>query len=156
MNDQNWPVYAAVMIAAGIGIPILAALNAGLGMRIGSPVWAGAIGTGVAFSAALMAAFATGLPRDAQWSAVPVQYYLGGFFMAFYLLSISWAAPRFGIGNAVFCVLMGQIICAAAIDHYGLFGAPRSALGLTRFAGILLMIAGLYLARKPAIPVPIT
>ncbi|MEE4345405.1 MAG: DMT family transporter, partial [Paracoccaceae bacterium] len=35
--------YALTMLAAGIGIPILAALNAGLGTRLGSPVAAAAI-----------------------------------------------------------------------------------------------------------------
>jgi transporter family-2 protein len=58
-------------------------------------------------------------------------------------------APRFGVGNAVFCVLLGQMLCAAVIDHYGLFGSPRSAIGLVRLSGISLMIVGLYLARKP-------
>lgn len=31
------PIYALTMLAAGIGIPLLAALNAALGLRIGSP-----------------------------------------------------------------------------------------------------------------------
>ena len=35
--------YAAVMLAAGIGIPVLAALNAQLGARIGSPVVAAVV-----------------------------------------------------------------------------------------------------------------
>ena len=35
--------HAAVMLAAGIGIPVLAALNAQLGSRIGSPVAAGVV-----------------------------------------------------------------------------------------------------------------
>lgn len=149
MTDQNWPSYAAIMILAGIGIPILAALNAGLGIRIGSPTTAGVIGLGVAFTTALLFSVATGLQAHAAWSTIPTQYYLGGAFMAFYLLSVTWIAPRFGVGNAVFCVLLGQMICAAAIDHFGLFGAPKSAIGWVRFAGIALMILGLYLARKP-------
>ena len=44
--------YAAVMLAAGIGIPILAALNAQLGARLGSPVAAGTVLFVVAFAAA--------------------------------------------------------------------------------------------------------
>lgn len=32
---------ALIMLAAGIGIPVLAALNAALGQRLGSPVAAG-------------------------------------------------------------------------------------------------------------------
>ena len=44
--------YALTMMAAGVGIPILAALNAQLGVRIGSPVAAAAILFCVAFTAA--------------------------------------------------------------------------------------------------------
>ena len=153
MTGQNWPLYTVIMVAAGIGIPILAALNAGLGTRIGNPTTAGAIGIGVAFGVAAIVAISAGLPRDPQWSAVPAQYYFGGVFMAFYLMSITWVAPRFGVGNAVFCVLLGQMICAAAIDHFGLFGSPRSSIGLVRISGVGLMIIGLYLARKPMLPI---
>ncbi len=35
--------YALIMLLAGIGIPLLAALNAALGTRLGSAVAAGAI-----------------------------------------------------------------------------------------------------------------
>jgi transporter family-2 protein len=43
--------------------------------------------------------------------------------VAFYVLSITWIAPTFGVGNAVFFVLLGQLVSAAMIDHFGLFGA---------------------------------
>jgi transporter family-2 protein len=43
--------------------------------------------------------------------------------VAFYVLTITWIAPTFGIGNAVFFVLLGQLVSAALIDHFGLFGA---------------------------------
>ena len=150
MNGQQWPLYAVTMVAAGIGIPILAALNSQIGARIGSAPAAGALGVGVAFLFAAIFAIAIGLPRNANWNEVPPLYYLGGFFMAFYLVSITWAAPRFGVGNAIFCVLVGQMIAAAAIDHFGLFGSPKASIGWTWLGGIALMVLGLYLARKPA------
>ncbi len=51
------------MFAAGIGIPILAALNAQLGARIGSPVAAGVLAIAVALLFAAIAAIATGSLR---------------------------------------------------------------------------------------------
>ena len=53
----------------------------------------------------------------------PKYLLLGGFLVAFYVLSVTWIAPRFGVGNAVFCVLLGQMLAASVIDHFGLFGA---------------------------------
>ena len=68
--------------------------------------------------------------------------------MAFYVLSVTWIAPHFGVGNAIFFVLLGQLAAAAAIDHFGLFGARVTPLGFTRAAGIALMAAGLALTQR--------
>jgi len=68
--------------------------------------------------------------------------------IAFYVLSITFIAPKFGVGNAVFFVLLGQLVSAAAIDHFGLFGAQISPLSVTRAGGITLMAAGVYLTQQ--------
>jgi transporter family-2 protein len=69
--------------------------------------------------------------------------------MLFYATSVAYAAPRIGLGNAIFFVLLGQIVAAAAIDHFGWLGAIQSALTPKRVLGIAVMAVGLYLARKP-------
>ena len=120
---------AGIMLAAGVGIPILAALNAQLGARIGAPIAAGVVAMTVALAVAVVAVSVTGQVRALmQVPAQPVWLLLAGVLMAFYLLSITWIAPRFGVGNAVFCVLLGQMVAAAVIDHFGLFGARVVAL----------------------------
>ncbi|RYD42228.1 MAG: EamA-like transporter family protein, partial [Sphingomonadales bacterium] len=43
------PAFAAIMLLTGVGIPILAALNGGLGARLGSPMAASMILFGLAF-----------------------------------------------------------------------------------------------------------
>jgi transporter family-2 protein len=63
-------------------------------------------------------------------------------------LSITYVAPRFGIGNAVFFVLLGQLVSAAAIDHFGLFEARVSPLSFTRLFGIALMAVGVFVTQK--------
>ena len=54
-----------------------------------------------------------------------------------------------GLGNAIFFVLLGQIVAAAIIDHFGLLGAIQSAITPKRALGLVVMAVGLYLARKP-------
>ncbi len=61
---------------------------------------------------------------------------------------MTFIAPRFGVGNAIFFVLVGQLISAATIDHFGLFGAMRFPVDAKRIAGIALMVAGVWLARR--------
>ena len=52
--------YAVVMLLAGVGIPVLAALNAGLGSRIGSPAAAATVLFVIAFSVSLLVAMVVG------------------------------------------------------------------------------------------------
>ena len=137
-----------IMLAAGIAVPILAALNASLGRIIGSPAVAAAILFGVAFCVAAMASLMTGSGAAARLPLAPRHLFLGGVFIAFYVLSITWIAPVMGVGNAVFLVLIGQLISSAMIDHFGLFNARPSPLTGQRVLGIALMAAGVFVAQK--------
>lgn len=142
-------LYALVMLAAGIGVPILAALNAGLGKNIGSPTAASVVALTVALVLAAVVLIIVGDSEHlSKITLAPKHYLIGGAFMAFYLLSITFVAPKFGVGNAVFFVLIGQIISAAVIDHFGLFGAQVSPISLTRAAGIGLMACGVWLTQQ--------
>jgi transporter family-2 protein len=141
--------YALTMLLAGIGIPILAALNAALGQRIGHPVAASVVLFTVALSVALVALVLTrGGGALTALPGAPKHLFLAGALIAFYVLSITFVAPHFGVGNAVFFVLLGQMISAAAIDHFGLFGAQMSPITLSRAGGIALMAAGLFVIQK--------
>jgi Uncharacterized protein conserved in bacteria len=149
MTANNAPTFAFIMFLTGVGIPVLAALNGGLGARLGSPMAASVILFGLALTIALAGTAATGSLGAVRLSAgVPPQYYFGGLFVAFYVIAVTFIAPRFGVGNAIFFVLVGQIVSAAAIDHFGLFGSLRYPIDAKRTAGIALMIAGVYLARR--------
>jgi bacterial/archaeal transporter family-2 protein len=140
--------YATIMLVAGIGIPVLAALNAQLGRLIGSPSAAATVLFVVAFAASLTLALALGPGAFSRMAGAPRHLFLAGLLVAFYVLSITYIAPHFGLGNAVFFVLLGQLISAAAIDHWGLFGANVSPLGLRRAGGIALMAVGVWLTQQ--------
>ena len=142
-------LYALTMLAAGIGIPVLAALNAGLGKSLSSPIAATAILFSVALVLACVVLVISGdIANFSRLSLAPKHFLLGGLFVAFYVLSITFVAPKFGVGNAVFFVLIGQMISAAAIDHFGLFGAQISPLSLYRASGIGLMAVGVWLTQQ--------
>ena len=139
---------ALLMLLAGIGIPVLAALNARLGTLVGSPAAAASVLFVVAFSAALATSLVTGPSALARLPGQPPHLFLAGLLVAFYVLSITDVAPTFGVGNAVFFVLLGQLVSSAAIDHWGLLGARPSPLDARRALGLALMAAGVLLARK--------
>jgi len=137
-----------LMLLAGFGIPIMAALNSGLGLRLGSPVAAAFVLFVVGTVATGVVVLATGTTNPFR-PVAPIGFWLGGLLVAFYVLSVTLAAPRIGVGNAIFLVLLGQLVSATAIDHFALFGAQHYPLTLKRGFGLVLMIAGVFLARRP-------
>jgi bacterial/archaeal transporter family-2 protein len=141
--------YAVIMLMAGIGIPLMAALNTQLGNRIGSPAAAATVLFTVAVVAAGIVMLLTSGPAPLRLiPAQPIYLPAAGLFVVFYVLSVTWIAPRFGIGNAIFCVLLGQMISATVIDHFGLFGAVVKPLSLVRASGIGFMVMGVLLIQK--------
>jgi len=142
----NTFVYAIIMLLAGIGIPILAALNGGLGTKLQSSALATSILLLVGLIMALLFLFATeGIPSKIYEANTPWYFYFGGFFVVFYILSVTWVGPRFGLSNAIAFVLLGQLIAMSAIDHFGFFGASQYPLTLKRSVGLALMTAGVFL-----------
>jgi len=151
LSSESFTALALLMFLTGVGIPIMATFNGGLGIQLGSPVAASLIlfGMGGVLAGAILLAFG-GAPSPQAFTFDRPYLYLGGLFVLFYILSITWAGPKMGIGNAVFFVLLGQLLAAATIDHFGLWGAIKSEITLQRAAGIVLMVVGVYLARKAA------
>lgn len=144
------PTQALIMFAAGIGIPVLAALNARLGANIGSPAAAATVLFVVAFSSAALTMIVTGPEPIRAVAGQPKHLFLAGVLVAFYVLSITYVAPTFGVGNAVFFVILGQLVSSAAIDHWGLFGAQVSSITGLRMAGIAVMAVGVAITQLGA------
>ncbi|MCV6611061.1 MAG: DMT family transporter [Amphritea sp.] len=151
---NNSIVYALFMLLAGIGIPTMAMLNGGLGSRLLSSTLATTISLAVGFTAATIYLLATeGVPTKLFQSDTPVYFYLGGLCVAFYIISVTWIAPRFGISNAIAFALLGQLISMSVIDHFGLLGAQQFSLSTQRIIGLTFMAAGVFMVLNKGTPV---
>jgi transporter family-2 protein len=152
VSTQTLLGYGALALLAGILIPIMAALSGALGRTWDNPQAASLIVVGGGF--AIVLAF-TLLSGGANFSlaqlkqATPLQL-VAGAGMAFYLLSITYLAPRFGVGNAVMLVVAGQIVSSALIDHFALFGAPHKPIDAMRALGLAVMTVGVVIAQMAA------
>ena len=139
--------YGAWAFAAGVLIPVMAAWNGALGRALGSTTWAAAILFAVGLAATLPLALANGgWPADGLARARPEQF-LGGLVVAFYVLTATHLAPRFGVAPTVLFVVTAQIVTAAVISHFGWLGAPRQPIDALRALGLMLMIGGLALTQ---------
>lgn len=136
------------MLSAGFGVPVMAAANANLGRSLGSTFLAVAILCSVA-SLIAFGMLLLNAPGEAEriWPT-NITYYSAGILFVIYIGSITYASPRIGLGNAIFLVLVGQLISAAIIDHYGWFASMQSPITERRFIGLALMVAGIFFARS--------
>lgn len=142
-------LFPTLMLTAGIGIPIMAALNSHLGAKLGSSALATALLFFVGFTLSFAFLLKTeGVPGNIFRANIPWYFYLGGLLVAFYVLSVTWVAPQYGVGNAISFVLLGQLIAISLIDHYGLLGAQQSLLDGKRLVGLAMMIVGVFLVIK--------
>jgi bacterial/archaeal transporter family-2 protein len=136
---------------AGALIPVQAAANAALSKSIHGNVPFSALtlfAVAGAVSAVVVLLAGGRVPPAAALSAAPWWSYLGGFIVAFYVFTITFLAPRLGVGTAISLIVAGQIVAALAIDHFGLLRSPVFPLTPIRTIGAGLMAIGVFLALR--------
>jgi transporter family-2 protein len=74
--------------------------------------------------------------------------FTGGLLGVVYVTAVVISAPRIGAANALAFIVAGQFIAAIIIDNFGWMNLPTHSISLTRVAGILLLLAGVYLIQK--------
>lgn len=145
------PTTTAVLFVFGAGIAaaIQVAVNGRLGARIGT-LEAATFQSLIAVSLFLVTTFAVrgGLGGVFSGFRAPVWMWLGGA-MGFVIVSAITYAPGRISNLAVAGVLIAaQLLMAALIDAFGLFGFERLGLPWERLAGIALLAAGATLVLK--------
>ena len=147
---KNDLIFLALALITGALIPIQAATNAAFSKSIGNPLITGLMVFVVGLVGMILFILfsRTSFPIKQQLASAPLYGYLGGIIVATYVVMITILVPRIGVGTAIGLIVTGQIICAVVIDHFGLFNVAVHPISLTRVAGILLMIGGIYLVMK--------
>lgn len=141
----------ALLIAAGSGVTMAlqGSLNAALGKVIGlleTTFIVHLIGLGVV--AVLLFVFSLGSGRLGQFAQAPWYTYLGGALGVLIIYGVVRSIPKVGVAPATTAIILGQVLTASLIDHFGLFGMERLPFTWHWVAGTLLMAAGAWLLLK--------
>jgi transporter family-2 protein len=146
MSSMTYALWGA---AAGALIPLMAILNGGLARGIGGTIPAAVILFATALVAALLVAAIARVPAPSVASLLRVapQQYAGGLIVAFYVLSITFLAPRFGVGNAILFAVSAQLVTSAVIDHFAIAGAALRPLTVTRAIGLIVVVVGVVITQ---------
>ena len=144
------PPLLAILLAfaGGLMFSIQTAINADLGRRIGSPVWAAFISFAVG-TAALTAAVL--IRRDPpSWTTLaglPWLSWIGGLLGAAYVFIVVVATPRLGAAVVIGLAIAGQLLGSIALDHFGVLGLPEHPVNPWRLLGAALLVGGVLLIR---------
>ncbi|MBI6630495.1 DMT family transporter [Pontibaca salina] len=133
---------------AGFAITLQAPINAALGRNLGSTLGAASVSFFVGFSLLLALSFLRGeAGAFMRLAATPRWMLVGGALGAFYVWAALWSIPILGALTTASMLILGQMIAALAIDHFGLIGLPVREISLPRLAAAGLVAAGLVLSR---------
>ena len=141
----------ALTATAGLAGAVQAAVMGELGERVG-------IVPAVAFSVglALLAGLAALLVWERSFAGIraaaqePAWLWIGGLMSVFIVLAVTVAPPRIGVAATIGVVIAGNLVSAAVIDRYGLFGQDVIPIDRWRLLGLLLLAAGAALSLSRA------
>jgi bacterial/archaeal transporter family-2 protein len=142
-------VAVVVASAAGLGGAVQAAVMGELGDRVGI-VPAVAVSVIVSLGCGMVALLVwersfAGLRAAAH---EPAWLWIGGVMSVFIIFAVTIGPPRIGVTATVAVVIAGNLVSAAIIDRFGLFGVDRVGLGWPRVLGFVLLAVGAALTLK--------
>jgi bacterial/archaeal transporter family-2 protein len=97
-------------------------------------------------SAAVLLAARDGIANFRESFHVPAWLWIAGALSVLIVLAVTVGGSRIGSAATIGIIIAGNLVSAALIDRFGLFGVDRIALTWPRLVGIVLLAAGAALS----------
>lgn len=81
-----------------------------------------------------------------NWRNVPFYMLWAGGFGLVVIGAVTYTFPRVGVAGGMMIFLIGQLVMATVIDHFGFFDLDIRTIEPARVLGIAIMFAGVWLA----------
>ena len=139
-------VYLIIALAAGVALATQSAINTQLAKAMSGEA---VIATFISFAVGTIVLFFIAWVKTDLWgnlSAIPSQPWwklIGGVLGAIVVFTTVLLEPKLGITAMLFFIIVGQLITAATIDHFGLIGMPIREVNITKFIGLIIVAFGL-------------
>ena len=139
-------VYLIIALAAGVALATQSAINTQLAKAMSGEA---VIATFISFAVGTIVLFFIAWVKTDLWgnlSTVPSQPWwklIGGVLGAVVVFTTVLLAPKLGITAMLFFIIVGQLITATTIDHFGFIGMPIREVNITKFIGLIIVAFGL-------------
>ena len=141
--------YLLLAFVTGAGVAAQSVINTRLRVLLGGPLWAAAAQFVVGLVLLLIVAAATRQPAPvtAGLGGAPWWVWTGGAFGATFIVVTIVLTAKIGATLTLASIIVGQLMAALVVDHYGLFGGTVVRLSPTRVIGVALLVLGVTLIR---------
>ena len=139
-------VYLIIALAAGVALATQSAINTQLAKAMSGEA---VIATFISFAVGTIVLFFIAWVKTDLWgnlSTIPSQPWwklIGGVLGAVVVFTTVLLAPKLGITAMLFFIIVGQLITATTIDHFGLIGMPIREVNITKLIGLIIVAFGL-------------
>lgn len=139
----------ALPFLAGAVLPLQAGINGQLARQLSSVFAAALISFAVGSLALLLMTLSQReMPGLDALKALTWWHWSGGLLGAFFIATAAFAGPRVGALLFMVLVIAGQLVMAITLDHFGWAGFRESPITFSKLAGLLLIIAGIWMIRR--------
>lgn len=76
---------------------------------------------------------------------IPAWKFTGGFLGVILVVSTTVLAPKLGLANMLFFIILGQLLSAMLIDHFGLFSMPQQPVITSKIIGLIIILIGIFI-----------
>ena len=143
--DRNTAL--VLTIAARAGVAAQAPINSHLGKSIGT-FEAAFVSFAVGTVALAMVVAVSGSFTSIHLRSVPWYYLTGGLLGVVFVSTLLVSVRYLGASGILAAGLVGQMSASVVIDRFGLFGLERTAITVTRIAGIALVALGAWFVTR--------
>lgn len=141
-----------ILLVALVGamLPMQALINARLGQATAGAVFASMLSflVGTVSLVLFLLVSRPAWPRAEQFVQLPTWAWLGGVIGAAYVATATLTVPRLGASSLIALTVLGQLVGALLLDHYGVLHPPQPATWL-RIGGAVLVLAGALMIVQP-------
>lgn len=134
-------------VLSGAAMSIQGVFNTGLSEKIGL-FESNAFVQGTAFLLSLILSLIFGSGNIAAIGQTQKLFLSGGVIGVLITAGVMLAIKNQGTTLAVSVILIAQLLTAALIDAFGLFGAEKVSFSVTKYIALALMIGGVILFKK--------
>ena len=149
LSNTTWFLLLTAILIGSL-LPVQGILLSKLGALLNHPIQATLVSYigGSVVCLIILAASNAVYPSIQDLSIIDWRLYTAGFLGAIFVSGMLYLMPVVGVANMLAAAIVGQLIMAVSIDHFGWFGGLQVSVTPSRVLGVALLLVGLYFIQR--------